>query len=29
VLSKWASFDDVLTAVERACRDAHCVTGYA
>lgn len=23
VLAKWSSFDDVLTAVERACRDAH------
>jgi CheY-like chemotaxis protein len=25
VLAKWSSFDEVLTAVERACRDAHPV----
>jgi DNA-binding response OmpR family regulator len=29
VLAKWSSFDEVLRAVERACRDADGVTGDA
>jgi CheY-like chemotaxis protein len=29
VLAKWSSFDEVLTAVERACRDARGLTGDA
>jgi CheY-like chemotaxis protein len=29
VLAKWSSFDEVLTAVELACRDAHGGTGDA
>jgi CheY-like chemotaxis protein len=27
VLAKWSSFDEVLIAVDRVCRDAHPVTG--
>ncbi len=29
VFAKWTSFDEVLTAVERACHDSHCGTGEA
>jgi CheY-like chemotaxis protein len=29
VLAKWTSFDEVLAAVERACRDTHCATEQA